>query len=216
MMNRRSLALNLTRIAGAAMLAGAVSLPAMAADMAPDGMVKQVSSDVLGAIKADKAMQNGDVNRIMGMVDIKLMPHVNFERATASAVGPKWREASPAQRQKLQAEFKTMLVRTYAGAFKMAKDRDIKVLPMRAGAASSNDVLVRSQLVGGSEPTNLDYRLQRTPGNGLGWKVYNISIAGVWQIESYRNQFAPILNTKGIDGLITDLAAQNKKNAGGV
>ena len=190
-----------------------VSLPAFAADLAPDAMVKKVAGDTLAAIKADKAMQSGDINRSIALVDRTVMPNVNFTRMTGTAVGPAWRTATPAQKVQLEKEFKTLLVRTYAGAFKMANDKELKRLPMR-DAATSTDVLVQSQLTGAAEPIPMDYRLEKTPGQGMGWKAYNIAISGVWMIQSYKQQFAQEINTKGIDGLIASLAAQNKANAG--
>ena len=211
MMNRRTL----TRIAGAAALAAAVATPSFAADLAPDAMVLKVSGETLAAIKADRALQGGDINKIIALVDSKVMPHVDFARMTASAVGPAWRNATPAQKGQLQQEFKRLLVRTYAGAFNSVGNLEVKVLPMRAGSAGANDVVVRSQLVGSGDPVSLDYRLTRTPGKGLGWKAYNLNIGGVWMIDSYKQQFAQEVNTKGIDGLIATLAAKNKSNAGG-
>ena len=211
MMNRRTL----TRIAGAAALAAAVATPSFAADLAPDAMVLKVSGETLAAIKADRALQGGDINKIIALVDSKVMPHVDFARMTASAVGPAWRNATPAQKGQLQKEFKRLLVRTYAGAFNSVGNREVKVLPMRAGSAGANDVVVRSQLVGSGDPVSLDYRLTRTPGKGLGWKAYNLNIGGVWMIDSYKQQFAQEVNTKGIDGLIATLAAKNKSNAAG-
>lgn len=213
MMNRRTLALSFTRIAGAAALAALVGTPALAADLAPEAMVQKVSGETLAAIKADKALQGGDINKIISLVDNKVMPHVDFARMTATAVGPAWRNATPAQKGQLQQEFKRLLVRTYAGAFNSVGDREVKVLPMRGAAANAPEVTVRSQLVGSGEPVNLDYRLERTPGKGLGWKAYNLNIGGVWMIDSYKQQFAQEVNTKGIDGLIAALAAKNKSNA---
>ncbi|MGD9586464.1 MAG: phospholipid-binding protein MlaC, partial [Brachymonas sp.] len=103
--------------------------------------------------------------------------------------------------------------RTYAGAFKMAGDKQVKVYPVRGGAAS--DVLVHSQLIGGSgQPVNLDYRLEKTPGHGYGWKAYNLNVGGVWMIDTYKQQFAQEVNTKGVDSLIASLAAKNRANAG--
>ena len=94
-------------------VASATSLQVFAADEAPDVLVKRISTDVLDTIKADKGLQQGNVNKIMGLVDSKIMPNVNFQRMTASAVGPGWRQATPEQQKKLQDEFKTLLIRTY-------------------------------------------------------------------------------------------------------
>lgn len=185
---------------------------AQAADLSPDAMVQKVAGETLAQIKADASLQTGDASRIIALVDRNVMPHVNFTRLTGTAVGPAWRTATPEQKKRLEKEFKTLLARTYAGAFKLANDKELKVLPMR-GAATGNDVLVKTQLVGGSEPVPMDYRLEKTPGQGLGWKAYNLSVSNVWMIQSYRQQFAQVISTSGIDGLISRLEAQNKSNA---
>ena len=89
-----------------------LALPVSAADETADGLIKRLSTDVLDSIKTDKAIQAGDVSRVVALVDTKIMPNVNFQRMTASAVGPGWRQASPEQQKRLQEEFKILLVRT--------------------------------------------------------------------------------------------------------
>ena len=189
------------------------AMVAHAADEAPDALIKRLSSDVLDTIKADKSLQSGDVSKIMTLVDSKIMPNVNFERMTASAVGPGWRRATPEQQQKLQDEFKTLLVRTYSGALaQVTSNETITVQPLRAGATDT-DVVVRTQVRGSGDPIQLDYRLEKTPGQGAGWKIYNLNVMGIWLVETYRSQFAEVINSKGIDGLIAKLAELNQANA---
>ena len=159
--------------------------PAHAADEAPDALVKRLSTDVLDTIKADKSIQAGDINKIMALVDSKIMPNVNFQRMTASAVGPAWRQATPEQQKRLQDEFKTLLVRTYAGALGQVSDQTVS----RAAVPRSPDdteVLVRTEVRGRGDPVQLDYRLEKTPGEGAGWKIYNLNVLGVWLVETYR------------------------------
>ena len=187
---------------------------ARAADEAPDVMIKRLSEDVIGAIKADKTLQTGDISRVIALVDSKIMPNVNFQRMTASAVGPAWRQATPDQQKRLQEEFKTLLVRTYAGALAQVSDQLITMKPLRI-APEDKEVLVRSEIKGSGESIQLDYRLEKTPGQGAGWRIYNLNVLGVWLVETYRSQFASEINTKGIDGLISALAERNKANNSG-
>ncbi len=203
-------------LAGALVLGAAAGAmkPAFAADEAPDVLVKRLSTEVLDTIKADSSIKAGDVNKIMGLVDTKIMPNVNFQRMTASAVGPAWRQATPEQQKRLQDEFKALLVRTYAGALDQVSDQTVTIKPFR-GSADDQEVLVRSEIRGRGEPVQLDYRLEKTPGQGYGWKVYNLNVMGVWLVDTYRTQFAQEINSKGIDGLIAALAARNKANAKG-
>lgn len=188
------------------------ALPVHATDEAPDALIKRLSTEVLDSIRADKAIQGGDVSRVVSLVDAKIMPNVNFQRMTASAVGPGWRQATPEQQKRLQDEFKTLLVRTYAGALAQVSDQIIAVKPLRA-AADDNEVIVRTEVKGRGESIQLDYRLEKTAGQGAGWKIYNLNVLGVWLVETYKSQFAQEINAKGIDGLIAALAERNKSNA---
>ena len=210
MMNRRELG----RAALAAGTVYALGLPlaALAVDETPDALIRRLSEDVLNTVRADKAIQAGDIDKVIALVDKTVMPNVNFRRMTAAAVGPGWRQATPEQQKRLQDEFKILLVRTYAGALAQVSDQTVRIKPMRA-AADDKDVLVRTEIVGKGDPIQLDYRLEKTPGEGAGWKIYNLNVLGVWLVETYRSQFAQEINAKGIDGLIDTLVARNKSNA---
>lgn len=185
---------------------------ASAADEAPDALIKRLTVDALESIKADKAIQAGDMARLVALVDGKIMPNVNFQRMTASAVGPAWRQATPEQKKRLQDEFKTLLVRTYAGALSQVNDLTFAVKPLRA-APEDKEVVVRTEIKGRGDPVQLDYRLEKTPGEGAGWKIFNLNVLGVWLVDTYRSQFAQEINTKGIDGLIATLTDRNKASA---
>ena len=186
--------------------------PAQADEEAADALIKRISTEVLETIKTDKAIQGGDMTKVNQLVDTKIMPHVNFARMTASAVGPGWRQATPEQQKRLQEEFKILLVRTYSGALAQVSDQTITVKPLRA-APDDKEVVVRSEVKGRGDPIQLDYRLEKTSGSGAGWKIYNLNVLGVWLVDTYRTQFAQEINAKGIDGLIASLAERNKANA---
>jgi phospholipid transport system substrate-binding protein len=203
-----------TEFAAICVATAAFGLPSLAigADEAPEVLIKRLSDDVMAAIKSDKAIQAGDTNRIMALVDSKIMPSVNFQRMTASAVGPAWRQATPEQQKRLQDEFKTLLIRTYSGALAQVDDQTISIKPQRS-SPSDTEVVVRTEVRGRGEPIQLDYRLEKTPGQGAGWKIYNLNVLGVWLVETYRSQFAQEINARGVDGLITALSERNKANA---
>ncbi len=209
-MNRRVL----YRLAAALVcsVAAGFALPALAADEAAEVLIKRLSTEVLESIKADTAIKAGDTSRIIALVDSKIMPNVNFQRMTASAVGPAWRQATPEQQKRLQDEFKTLLVRTYAGALSEVSEQVIIVKPLRA-AAEDKEVVVRTEVKGHGDAIQLDYRLEKTPGQGSGWKIFNLNVLGIWLVETYKSQFAQEITSKGIDGLISTLAERNKTGA---
>jgi phospholipid transport system substrate-binding protein len=203
------------RVMGVVLLAGFGLAGAVhAEDEAPDVLIKRISSDVLDTIKADKALRAGDMNKLVALVDERIMPNVNFQRMTASAVGPAWRQATPEQQKRLQEEFKILLVRTYAGALSQVSTQTIALKPLRTNP-EDKEVLVRTEIKGAGDPIQLDYRLEKAAGQGAGWRIYNLNVLGVWLVETYRSQFSQEINAKGLDGLIASLADRNKANANG-
>lgn len=204
----------LRRVLGASVLVLGLGagVAAYAEDEAPDALIKRLSSDVLETIKNDKTIRTGELARVVALVDARIMPNVNFQRMTASAVGPAWRQATPEQKVQLQDEFKILLVRTYAGALAQVTDQTIAMKPMRS-APDDKEVVVRTEIKGRGDPIQLDYRLEKTPGQGAGWRIYNLNVLGVWLVETYKSQFAQEINAKGLDGLITTLTERNKANA---
>ena len=209
MLNKRVL----MGFAAALAVAAATFAPAVwAEDEAPDVMIKRLSVDVLDSIKADKSIRAGELSKVVSLVDTQIMPNVNFQRMTASAVGPSWRQITPEQQKRLQEEFKILLVRTYAGALAQVSNQTIVIKPLRS-APEDKEVMVRTEIKGRGDPIQLDYRLEKTPGAGSGWKIYNLNVMGVWLVETYRSQFAQQISTNGVDGLIEALVEQNKANA---
>lgn len=177
--------------------------------VAADAFVRQVSADVIDAVKADKAIQAGDVSKIRALVDAKVMPHVNFQRMTASSVGPQWRSATPEQQKKMLVEFQTLMVNTYSGALSQVKDQAVVVKPLRA-APDQTELVVRSEVRGKGDPIQLDYRLEKA---GDGWKIYDVNVGGFWLVDAYKGQFAKDLSAGGLDALINRLAEKNKSLA---
>ena len=179
--------------------------------VAADAFVQKVTGEVIDSVKADKAIQAGDVSRIRALVDARVMPHVNFQRMTASSVGPQWRAASPDQQKRMLVEFQTLLVNTYSGALtQVSKDQAVVVKPLRAGVADSNELVVRTEVRGKGDAIQLDYRLEKA---GDGWKIYDVNVGGFWLVEAYKGQFAKDLGNGGMDALISRLAEKNKSSA---
>lgn len=191
-------------------LALAAAAVVAAAETAPDAFMLQLSTEVIDAIKADKAIQSGDVSRIRALVDSKVLPHVNLQRMVIKSVGPHWRSASAEQQKRLTEEFKTYLINAYSGALTQVKDQTVKLRPLRAGANAS-EVVVGTDVVNKGEPIQLDYRLEKA---GDAWKIYDFNVLGLWASDSFRSQFARDLSSGGVDALINRLAEKNKSIAG--
>ena len=173
-------------------------------------LIKRISQEILDLAKTDKKIQAGDQQRIMEVVEDKIIPHVDFQRMTTLAAGRFWREATPDQQAELVSEFRTLLIYTYSGAIAQLRNEKLDFKPMR-GDPKAEDVEVRTVVLQSrGEAIQLNYRLEKTPA---GWKIYDVNILGAWLIQTYRGSFAAEIGKGGIDGLIKTLAERNKRLA---
>lgn len=207
MLNRREF------LAAGACALGLSAVPfAFAADATgdPQQWVMEISSNILNAIKNDKDLAAGDPKRVQKFVDEMVMPVVDFERMTRTAVGPKWRGATAEQRKELQHQFREQLTRVYSGALATVKDQTLKLAPNRV-KPTPTDALVRTHLVTPGKPeVAINYRLKKIKGE---WRIIDVDVEGIWMVENYRTQFAPIVNQSGIEGLIETLKQKNQAAA---
>ena len=176
----------------------------------PDSLIKTIVTDVMASVKADPEIQKGNIPRVVELVEKKIVPYTDMRRTTQLAMGRNWSKATPEQQNQLIIEFKNLLIRTYSGALSQLRDQTVQYKPLRS-SPSDTDVIVRTVVIGKSDPIPLDYRLEKT---NEGWRVYDVNIMGAWLIEAYRNQFTNQINQNGIDGLIKFLQERNAMLAG--
>lgn len=187
-----------------------LNLPAVAADVPPDVLARNTSQEVLAVLKADKDIQRGDLSKIYELVEAKVLPNFDFNRMTQLAMGRHWPKASAQQKQVLVAEFRNLLVRTYATSLTEfgGQSVEFKNFSMKP---EDTEVVVRSEIrQPGGQPISIDYSMYKT---AFGWKVYDVTIDNVSLVTNYRATFANTIRQSGIDGLIKTLSAQSAKGA---
>lgn len=178
-----------------------------AANQAPDVLVKDVTLEVVDLIAKDKDIRAGSRDKLIAVIEAKVLPHFNFSAMTAYAMGQSWRKATPEERKRLVEEFKTLLVRTYASALAAYSDQRFDFRPLRA-KPSDTDVTVQVRVIqSGAQPVPIDYSMEKT---GQGWKVYDVVVGGVSLVANYRTEFNSTVRQSGVDGLIKSLEAKNR------
>jgi phospholipid transport system substrate-binding protein len=183
-----------------------LAFSAMAQEMKPDELVRKVTEDVMNAVKTDKELAAGDKQKALKLAEEKVLPLIDFPEATRLAVGRAWRDASKEQQEKLVAEFRRMLVRTYSNAISAYEGQTMKVQPVHM-KSDETDVTVHNQYIRpGGKPVQLDYQMHKTAD---GWKIYDIIIEGVSLVLTYRSEFDAVVKQQGVDGLIKRLAEKN-------
>lgn len=188
------------------MLGWLLAFPAWSMER-PDTLVDNTAQEVLTIIRQDKELRAGNHAKLLDLIEAKILPHFDFQRMTRLAMGKNWSKAAPEQQQTLVNEFRTLLVRTYSNALSTYSDRTIKVEPLREDPAS--DTLVKTKVIqdSGQQPIPIDYSMEKT---GDGWKVYDVTVAGVSLVTNYRSTFDSQVRDGGVEKLIKTLADKNK------
>ena len=203
----RSLALTLALAALASPAQVAASMD-RAPVMAPDALLRSVAEEVIGRIKFDTDLQAGDPAKVADLVEAKILPLFDFGRMTQSAMARNWHRASPAQQAALITEFKTLLVRTYSSALTNYRDETIEFKRLRASPGDSQ-VRVKSEVTRtAKERMSLDYDMEKTPA---GWRIFDVQVAGVCLVTTYRDAFAEKVRESGVEGLIKWLSEMNRQ-----
>ena len=192
-------------------LLSATAMGASADMPEPDALIRSTVDDVLQIVKTDKDIQAGNRQKILALVDAKVLPHFDFVRMTRLAVGRGWRGATPEQRAELVTQFRTLLVRTYTSAFTRYKDQSVTIEPLKM-QPGDDEVTVRTQIVKpGEQPIAVDYEMEKTPD---GWKAFDLTVEGASLVTTYRGTFNEQIQQSGIDGLIKTLTEKNQALSG--
>ena len=179
----------------------------LAEDIGPQDLVHKTADDVLLVLKTNQEIQ-ADKQKIYQLAEEKILPNFDLERISRLVLGKTWRSIDENQKQKFQAEFKTMLLRTYAVALGKYKDQEIEFKPFRM-EPDDKQATVKTQIIQkGAQPISVDYTLAKTENS---WKVFDIVIEGVSLVTNYRSQFAGEIKNNGIDSLISKLSEKNNK-----
>jgi len=176
----------------------------VAADSAPDALVKSTVDEVLAVIK-----QNKDKQALRALAEQKVLPHFDFKRMTQLAVGAPWRQANPAQQQALENGFRTLLVNTYTNALSVSAtgSQTVEVKPAQAKAGQDEVVVKTTVKDSGKPPIAIDYRMAKSAD---GWKVFDVVVENLSLVTNYRGTFASEVSRSGIDGLIKVLDEKNR------
>ena len=120
------------------------------------------------------------------------------------SVGPSWATLTGVQRQQVTESFGRYISAIYADRFDSYDGQKLQVIGEQPAVAG---IMVRSQIVkANGEPVNVDYMMRR---DGDSWLISDIYLDGaISEVATRRSEFAAILKSQGIDGLI---AALNRK-----
>lgn len=187
------------------------TLAAPAAEVAPDQLAREVTDKIVVLLKANKDLYNRDHRKLYAMVDEHVLPNFDFRAMSRTVLGRYWRTADENQRARFTAEFRDLLVRTYATALLKYNDEKIVYLPFKL-TSGDRTAVVKSEVrrTDGGPPIAINYSFYHTDA---GWKVYDVTIEGASLVTTYQSTYAERVQREGLDALIAGLARDNKAAA---
>ena len=172
---------------------------------APQEVVQATSTQMISALRQNRATLRKDSSHIYELVERIVLPNFDFSLMSRWVLGRAWQQASPEQRQRFTTEFRTLLVRTYAKALLEYADQEVRVLPQAAPTGNEATVKTEVQQKNGP-PIQINYNMHL---GADGWKVYDVSVEGVSLVTNYRSTFANQIRSNGLDAVIADLQKRN-------
>lgn len=190
---------------------------AAGAQIPPEQAMQDLSTTMIATLKRDRAEVNAHPQRLFQLVDQVLAPHVDFPRMSGWVLGRYWRQATPEQRKRFIAAFRTMLVRFYTAALLdnpsqldqllAHSNHLITFLPTRN--ISGDSAVVRSEVhLPGGKTVQVAFAVNDRDG---AWKVYDVNVEGISLVMNYRSSFAEQIQRNGLDGLIAQLEQRNRE-----
>jgi phospholipid transport system substrate-binding protein len=178
-----------------------VPYPAHAAPASGGDTVQSLYDALLSTMKNGRTLgQSGRFTQLEPVIrrtfDIPSMARLS--------VGSSWASLTEAQRQQVTESLVRYISAIYADRFDSYAGQKLQVTGEQPAAAG---VMVRSRIVKtNGELVNVDYLMHR---NGNSWLISDIYLDGaISEVAIRHSEFAAILKSQGIDGLI---AALNRK-----
>jgi phospholipid transport system substrate-binding protein len=171
-------------------------------------LVESVSNQILQEISENRALYVESSKALHEVVSAIILPHFDFEKMSKLVMVRYWRKMDAEQRSRFEKEFRGLMVRIYSKALLEYEDEEIKYLPTRVNKKRDR-IIVRTKIIQSSGGTlAMDYHLQLS---GEVWKIFDIRVEGISLLKSYKDRFGREAKVKGVDAVIDELIARNKK-----
>jgi phospholipid transport system substrate-binding protein len=169
-------------------------------------LVRTTTNTLFAAVDAYEGAISEHPADARALVDEHLTPVVDLKGFSKLVLGKYWRRATAEQKDRFLEEFRTLVLRTYSTALTSYSGIQVEYLPMRE-ESRENFATVRTLIpTSGGEGVKVNYRLHCRRNV---WKIFDVSIAGVSMVTTYRSAFSAEARKSGVEGLIKALEQKN-------
>ena len=177
---------------------GLVSYPVFAAPASSSETVQGLYDAVLNTMKNARALgQSGSFTQLAQVIGRSF----DFDSMARLSVGWSWSSLTDVERQQMTESYRRYISAIYVHRFGDYAGQKFEVMGEQPAPAG---VMVNTQIIkANGEPVKVDYLMRR---GSDGWLISDIYVDGaISEVVMRRSEFAAILKSEGIHGLITAL-----------
>ena len=172
----------------------------------PEDVILSIVENVIARITAEREMLDAQPETVYNLINDLIIPVFDFNNMSRWILGKYWKQASEEQRTIFTAEFKNLLVRTYAKAVLGFSNERVELLSTQTNP-KNNMVKVNTEIISDAGVTPVNYYMHISDGS---WKVVNVAFEGISLVETYRKSFASVIRNDGLESLIQQLVDKNE------
>lgn len=201
---------SLLLMSAAALAQAPAAPPAAGAAEGPTEVVQAAAQGMLSALDKDRDAYRKDPARVADLVNQYLLPHFDTDFSARLVLGQYWRNATAEQRKRFVDAFYHSLLNNYGSALTDFTADRLKIYPTKVDADAQRATVRTEVKRDNGDRVSVNYYLRKTPE---GWKAWDVVIDGISYVNSYREDFAPQIESQGIDAVIKRLDAGEKPEA---
>ena len=186
-----------------------IAAPSWAAE-APADIVKNTINSLVDKIQANRDVYRENSKALNDMVLEVLVPAIHSDRLAGLILGKHRRRATADQRKAFADEFQSHIIYTYAPALLEYTGSEKVAYEPVVHEPGADKVAIKAALISASGD-RYPVVLHMSNRNDTSWRAYNLEVAGINFVSTYRATFGDIIAKKGVDGLIEDLRRKNAK-----
>ena len=170
----------------------------------PDQVIRQTVERLIDELTERKAELERDRTQLYELVSRVIVEHIAVDKTAKLVLAQHWRNASLDQRIRFTDEFEKILIRTYASAlFDYTGHEEMSFQPLQLTGDERTAVVRTDVKLPGVQAFPVNYKFFRLESGE--WKIFDVTIEGISLITIFQFSYARVIQTEGLDGLISQL-----------
>ena len=167
-----------------------------------ESKIKSTMQDKIGLITM--ILKNNSLTK--KQKEIKIVQTVeelfDYDTMAMISLGRRWKDFKKSEQKEFTQLFKKKLQHSYFDKLDLYTDQ--KIVVANPEKIKANRITLKSDIISKDETYEVDYKFYKVNAKDQ-WLIYDVNLAGVSIVQSYRKQFDEFLKTKSFDQLLQSL-----------